>query len=112
MDLYHFLWNFTCHLVNKAYAKNVQNIFLLHMHLKNYRAKAEVTFTPIVEKKSTWQKTRHATHCGWICREDAKHCGWICGKDAKHCGRMFEARFRFADYNFAQSLQAPSLRQQ
>ena len=32
-----------------------------------------------LEKKSTWQETRHATHCGWICREDAKHCGWNCG---------------------------------
>ena len=80
------------------------------MHFKNYRAKAELTFTPVVEKKSTWQKTRHATHCGWICREDAKHCGWICGEDAKHCGwicgegarhcgGMFEVRFRPADYN-------------
>ena len=63
-----------------------------------------------LEKKSTGQETRRATHCGWICREDAKHCGWICGEGATHCGwicgegathcgRMFEARFRLADYN-------------
>ena len=68
------------------------------MHFKNYRAKAELTFAPIVEKKSKWQKTR-----GWICREDAKHCGWICGEGATHCGTMFEARFRLA-YNLLTSL--------
>ena len=57
-----------------------------------------------LEKKSTWQEKRRATHCGWIytedakhcrwiCSEDAKHCGWICGEGATHCVRMFEARF-------------------
>ena len=27
VDIYHFLWNFTCHFVNKAYAKIHKNIF-------------------------------------------------------------------------------------
>ena len=34
-------------LRRNTYTKKRKNIFLLHMHLKNYRAKAEVTFTPI-----------------------------------------------------------------
>ena len=32
MDFYHFLWNFTCHFVNKAYAKKRKNIFM-HFNL-------------------------------------------------------------------------------
>ena len=86
--------------------KKRKNIFLLHMHFKNYRAKAELTFTPTKEKHMARNTARivvgfvgKTKHCGWICGEDAKHCGWICGESAKHCGRMFEARFRLADYN-------------
>ena len=93
-DFYHFLWNVTCHFLNKAYALTEQKLNLPSR----------------LEEKSTSQETRRATHCGWICREDTKHCGWICGEDTKHCGwicgegathcgRKFEARFRLADYN-------------
>ena len=79
----------------KTYAKNGK------LNLRNIRAE---------KKKSTWQETWRTTHCGWIGREDAKHCGWIsaedakhcgwiCGQGATHCGRMFEVRFKLADYN-------------
>ena len=48
-EFYYFLWNFTCHFVNKAYAKK--------------RAKAELSSRR--EEKSTWQEAWHATHCGF-----------------------------------------------
>ena len=96
-DFYHFFWNFTCHFVNKAYAKKRKNIFYFICTLRITEQKLNLPSRP--EEKGTCQETRRATHCGWICWEDAKHCDWICGEGATHCGRTFEARFRLAYYN-------------
>ena len=67
------------------------------MHLKNYREKAELTFTE--EEKSTWQETQRATH--WFGFEDKTQSIVVefVGKAQSIVVEMFEARFRLADYN-------------
>ena len=94
--------------------KNVKNIYFLHMHFKNYRAKAELAFTPIVEMKSTWQKTRHQRIAvGFVGKTQSIVVGFVVKMQSivEECLRL-DSRLPIITADFAQSLQAPSLRQQ
>ena len=77
IDFYHFLWNFTCHFVNKAYAKKRKNIFFLHMHFKNYRVKRELTFTPSCRKEKHITKNMTRIVVGFVGKTQSIVVGFV-----------------------------------
>ena len=56
-DFYHFLWNFTCHSVNKAYAKERKNMFYFIRFLRITEQKLNLPSR--LEEKSTREDEKH-----------------------------------------------------
>ena len=97
---------------NKSYGKKRKNIFLLHMRFKKYRAKAELTFTPRKEKHMARNGAQRIV-IGFVVKAQSIVVGFVvkAQRIVVECLRL-DSGLPIITADFAQSLQAPSLRQQ